>query len=370
MTKDWTRRSTNLALLAGLLTPAVARTAALSDGKRDAVKRDIEGYAARFVKSAQSASGLAFDRRPLVMIETTPQLSFSGAAGITLPLWEDLAAPIRQIFDRIAGQSRVMSAQKLFEDIFNWFIVAHELTHWYEGAVLGWRAISLDHYESELRCNRVAIAFWLSQGEGPRLEKLMAVVRDAAAGLPSPVPAGADARAFFDANYRALGANPFAYGWYQFHLFLDAWQTRGEKDFSSLIREMRGSRPEVLKPVDDFFYAFNRNDWATAAMCYAAQHSIIDDADPHYWSGPNAFQTWLRDNQALWAQIGLTGIRIELSDPSRVTVRGDDGYAVMAAKEIFFQAGTRIVQPGTFTFALCREAQHWRIAGWTWTSEA
>lgn len=63
----------------------------------------------------------------------------------------------------------------------------------------------------------------------------MRVVEIVEGNLPNPVPAGADKVTYFNTNYRDLGFNPPAYGWYQFRMFLDAWALRDEKDFIALI---------------------------------------------------------------------------------------------------------------------------------------
>ena len=54
--------------------------------------------------------------------------------------------------------------------------------------------------------------------------------------LPDPVPAGQDPRAYFEANYEALGADPMAYGWYQGAFMRAAWADHGSAGFCDLVK--------------------------------------------------------------------------------------------------------------------------------------
>jgi hypothetical protein len=50
------------------------------------------------------------------------------------------------------------------------------------------------------------------------------------------VPPGADKAAYFNEHYLALLDDASKYGWYQFRMFLDAWEKRDEADFDALVR--------------------------------------------------------------------------------------------------------------------------------------
>jgi hypothetical protein len=83
----------------------------------------------------------------------------------------------------------------------------------------------------------VAVAYWLGEAGGrERMARLMDVVAQALARMNSPVPAGTDKAVYFNEHYLALLGDASKYGWYQFRMFLDAWDKRDGDDFEALVR--------------------------------------------------------------------------------------------------------------------------------------
>lgn len=204
-----------------------------------------EAITRRYIEKLRLAGVAPSGPAPRIAIAMTPQLSFYVRGVVTLPIWADAPPQLRGLVDNLAGATGGaisgggMTGEALFGGIFNAFIVPHELTHWYEDS-LGARARRLEHYETELRANQVAVAYWLGEPGGPaRMQRLMGAIAAAAPNMPSPIPPGADPARYFNDNYAALGANPSAYGYYQFHLFLDAWSKRDQASFAELVRGMR-----------------------------------------------------------------------------------------------------------------------------------
>jgi len=127
----------------------------------------------------------------------------------------------------------------LFTALFNWFLVAHELTHWLQREA----GIDLDRFSSEAMANDFAVAFHLRAAGGEqRLVRLRDLLESALARLNDPTPEGVDAASFFNTNYGALARDPSRYGYYQFRFILDSIAARDELDFVSLIARA-GDRP-------------------------------------------------------------------------------------------------------------------------------
>ena len=365
---DLDRRAMLLGSSAVMALPAAGTAAALAQGASGDVGADARRIIARYVERIRAAGTPIPAAPPRLRLQTEPTLSSYRDQVVTLPIWETAPPPLHNMLDQLAAMTGgLMSGEALFRTIFNWFIIPHELTHWYEDA-LGWEARHLDHYQTELRCNRVAVAFWAEEPGGPqRLERLFEAL--AKINMPSPVPAGADAPTYFNANYLALANNPAAYGWYQFELFREAWKLRGSASFAQLIRDLRGERPAAFRPIDDYIAAFNGGDWERAASCFTPGAIIIDNSPPFTWSGPDAFRRWLHENQTGWARTGITSVSIGAGRMSSVQMTDVAGYVVVPASESFTQGGRHVSQPGRFTFTLAREAGVWRIAGWAWTDD-
>jgi hypothetical protein len=364
-----TRRGLTWALALGTaaLSTDPVKSQPLSDA--DEVKVGGTETVRQFVADVQALGLAKSGAVPEVIAKSTLQLSVFSSTNmtITLPAWSETPPPIQGLMNSIASPAGLMSGRQLFSSVFNWFLIIHELTHWLEFN-LAWRARKLDLYDTEVRCNRVAIAFWMKREGGPqRLATLMQTLAKAESVLPSPVPVGQDARAYFNTHYQELGANPPAYGWYQFHMFLAAWAQRDEADFPQLIRAMQVDRPPSLKPVDTFFAAFNRGDWEAATACFGPDQTVIDETPPFGWSGHDAFKAWLKDNLTLWARTGLKEVKLDASEPLIVRTGPSSAYIVVPTVERFVQHGQAQAEKGFFTFLTRPVNNSWLISSMTWT---
>ena len=66
-------------------------------------------------------------------------------------------------------------------------------------------------------------------------------------------------------------------------------------------------------------------------------------------------------------QHGVSGYVVTLSEPRHVTVTGDNAYVVVPSSMTFKVHGKQVTQTGaTFTVALCKLNEEWRIAAWAW----
>ena len=173
---------------------------------------------------------------PSVVIMNTPNLAYfdSRTGEIVLAHWPTLEGPHRDFFLYLAGTEE--RAGQLFAGLFNWFLVAHELTHWYQREMM----LELDRYASESMANDFAVAFATRAEQGEdRLLFLEVLIEEALTCLSDPTPAGADRAAFFNASYIELARDPSRYGYYQFLFILDAIARRADLDFDALVSAHR-----------------------------------------------------------------------------------------------------------------------------------
>ncbi|HKR22364.1 MAG TPA: nuclear transport factor 2 family protein [Pyrinomonadaceae bacterium] len=125
---------------------------------------------------------------------------------------------------------------------------------------------------------------------------------------------------------------------------------------------------EPMAAVRDYIAGFNKGDVnSMAAMC-AVPMSILDGMAPHLWHGPEASQDWYRDVLVEGEHLGAAGYFVELGEPRHVNVTGDSAYVVVPTTMTFKRQGKHITQTGaTFTVALRKLSEGWRIAAWAWS---
>lgn len=146
--------------------------------------------------------------------------------------WEQCPPPVQGFF---ASVSAGPDAAEFYRAGFYNFLIPHEMSHFidYER---GHGPVPDQRYDSELKANRVAVAFWIGRPEGlDWLSRFIPQIEAALAQLPVPVPADEDPRAYFNGNYDALLANPVGYAWFQWQMVLEAWSHREDIDFASLV---------------------------------------------------------------------------------------------------------------------------------------
>ena len=184
------------------------------------------------------ADGVASTPVPMpdVVVETTPSLIYylstiDGDSVVVVPRWEDLREE-RALFDAWAGTTGgAYDGRALFEELFNWFFVAHETGHLLQsvsdrGPETRW--------DQELQANEIAVAHF-AVTEPARLEALVGVL--AAVRDSLEVPEGAEDRERFEREYDAIGEVPEVYGWFQFGFVLDAWERVDELDLTTIARD-------------------------------------------------------------------------------------------------------------------------------------
>ncbi len=122
-----------------------------------------------------------------------------------------------------------------------------------------------------------------------------------------------------------------------------------------------------MSPLQQFIKGFNTGDIAIAKAAHDSDGvSIMDEVEPHIWTGTGAFDAWLGSLEAYDKAHGRTDGKVTMGPPRILTTAGDRGYAVAPSVYSFKAKGHAMREPATMTFALHRTASGWKIAGWSW----
>ena len=125
----------------------------------------------------------------------------------------------------------------------------------------------------------------------------------------------------------------------------------------------QGDSPQSV--VNAYIGTFNRGDSAGMAQCFAGQGSILDGMAPHLWVGPSVASDWYRDVLVEGEHLGAGDYHATPGEPAHNNINRDSADLVAPASMTFKLRGQPIRQEGaTFTFALKRESDEWRIAAW------
>jgi len=192
------------------------------------VQSEANALASRYADALSETAG-SYATPPVVEVINTPNLAYYNhrTQRIVVPHWPSLEGPTRDFFLSLADDESTTA--QLFVGLFDWFLVAHEMTHWFQRQA----GIVLDRYPSEAMANDLAVAFHMETDHGEeRLLALAGLLGQALTRLPDPTPLGESPAAFFNANYRELAVDPGRYGYYQFRFILDAIDRRADLEFS------------------------------------------------------------------------------------------------------------------------------------------
>jgi len=124
---------------------------------------------------------------------------------------------------------------------------------------------------------------------------------------------------------------------------------------------------DPMGAVRQYIDAFNKGDKNTMTATCAPASSILDGMAPHAWQGPTACQDWYRDVLVAGEREGAKDYFITLAEPRHVDVTADRAYVVVPATMTFKVHDKQVTQTGsTFTVALQKLANGWRITAWAW----
>jgi hypothetical protein len=162
--------------------------------------------------------------------------------------WEKVPSPVQATFNQWARYTRdESSGRQLFQDMFYRFFFVHELGHWMQDEVLGQRHDAMAErakknsatarWQYETVANRISVAWW-REHDHTYLTKLVNDFRRIQQKLPTPVPHGEDARAFFTREYDRLTEDPNAYGWFQLQMVISVYDEQPIVSFQQAIDKL------------------------------------------------------------------------------------------------------------------------------------
>jgi hypothetical protein len=125
---------------------------------------------------------------------------------------------------------------------------------------------------------------------------------------------------------------------------------------------------DVMATVHQFIDGFNKGDTKNALAACASPASIIDEFPPHEWQGATACADWASAYATEAKKDGITDGIVALGKPWRVDVTGSRAYVVVPANYTYKLHGKPLTESGsTFTVALRKLPEGWRITGWAWS---
>lgn len=195
------------------------------------IQADVEHAVAAYAAAVLEVAGAA-DPPPEVVVRNTPYLAHYSPQThrIMIPYWPPQESTVIFFLALMDGDEAL--AEELFAELFDWFLVAHELTHWLMIA----RGFEVDHYRGEALANDGAVAFYNLYPESEeRLLRLDALLAAALERLPDPTPPQLSPVTYFNAFYPSLAGDPSRYGYYQFRFIRDSIARRDELSFAAFV---------------------------------------------------------------------------------------------------------------------------------------
>ncbi|MCB9652735.1 MAG: hypothetical protein H6729_01200 [Deltaproteobacteria bacterium] len=188
-----------------------------------------------FLAKARSA-GLVLSFLPEVREWTRPSMISwrQEVRAVAVPRWDELSEPQRSLLVRMVGGDG--GSRHLFDVLFRWFLVPHELTHALQDNLA---RVRMDHAMGERMANDVAVAFLAAIPESRRpLFALALVLVQAKERLPS-LANFQDEEAlnrYFNDHYDELGRDLPQYGAFQVHFILDSLRRLDALRFEEAVR--------------------------------------------------------------------------------------------------------------------------------------
>lgn len=207
------------------------------------VKQIGESIRDRFVRAARDC-GATLPFVPAVVVDPTKTIDVHYSYDdrtVHFTDWANLDADSRAAITAWAAKGTLgLSPEGMYREMFDSFIAPHELGHYLQDVAKRWKGMS--GWDAELEANRIGIAFWsLQPGPEGRVEARVRNITRFLDDVPSPVPAGETAEAFFNRNYAAFSRgeegplNAMNYSWFQALMFKTALRERGDHPFCKLV---------------------------------------------------------------------------------------------------------------------------------------
>ncbi|MBI5631767.1 MAG: hypothetical protein HY921_12890 [Elusimicrobia bacterium] len=167
---------------------------------------------------------------------------------VAVSTWNKLPVSTKKLLTKWAKDGKT-SGQEFFSMLFRWLFVPHELAHAFQTA----SRVDPGHAASERQANDAAVAFLMTEPEGPgRLTELESLLQTASKQWP-PIPADPqEADSYFNKNYDELTKDPARYGAYQLRYLLDSLARRNSLRFEEALLTVSSSQPRQAPALDKY----------------------------------------------------------------------------------------------------------------------
>lgn len=243
MRRHFTRALGGFAAIAVVAGSPLRAATPPTPGAVDSVEQQALAIRDRFIGALRSC-GVRPSFIPSVAVHYNPGIVSYTFADRTVHLtpWSELPAPLKGM---MAGWAKAgtlgLDPENQFREIFDTFLVAHELGHYLQ--MMSGRKAQLDRWESEVEANRIAIAFWSREtGGGRSVATRVENITRFLGTFPNPVPEGTTPKDFFNTRYMQISSQPQVYGWFQGAFMRTAWAEHRNNDFCHFAR-LKPTRP-------------------------------------------------------------------------------------------------------------------------------
>ncbi|WP_205478521.1 nuclear transport factor 2 family protein [Sphingomonas arenae] len=135
--------------------------------------------------------------------------------------------------------------------------------------------------------------------------------------------------------------------------------------------------PAWAAPADDAAAAisaildkFNAGDAKAFVDAHTADAVLVDEFAPHVWQGTGSAGRWLDDYGKYAEAAGISGASVAHGTPLQAASDGKGAYIVLPTTLTFAQGGKKMSASGSMTFVMSKEADNWKIRGWTYSAPA
>lgn len=155
---------------------------------------------------------------------------------VAIPKWDELSKDQRGLVNKMAGSPE--KARELFQLLFRWFLVPHELTHAYQDQ----QELKIRPSDNERFANDVAVAFLHQNKQNlERLIKLEKLLKSAEENLKAASPEKLSDD-FFNSYYQEFPkSNMPLYARYQIRFMLDSLKKRKTLNLDNLFMQLKSS---------------------------------------------------------------------------------------------------------------------------------